>query len=420
MSSISRRGLGVWFAAVIYYLYQYILRVSPGVMVDDLMLAFNLDAQSLGYLVAITTFFYALAQLPVGIVADLFGARKMILYSLAACIGGVAAVTWTENLTVAFIGRALIGTGSAAGFICVSKIASEWFPVSQKALWLALTILMGTLGAMLGYAPLARLTQAVGWRDSLSYLTWLGVATFILNILFLKDRSQTTAQIIDRRQIVQQIKDVLLSRFAWMYALTALGMYLPISVFADLWGVSFLTLKYGFSKETAASILSLSYLGTCGGVIFIALASNFLKGPRFLIGISAALVTTLMATLVFMPGLSPMTISVLLITLGVLVGTEILCFSKACQENDISVAATVTGFLNFVVTIGAAFIQQLVGVILKWLWDGQINDVGLPIYRVQDYQAALSLVILVSFSSFILAFFLKEKNPAFKRQDNEA
>ncbi|MBW8309487.1 MAG: MFS transporter [Candidatus Paracaedibacteraceae bacterium] len=417
MSTLFKRGLLIWFAAVSYYLYQYLMRVSPGVMIDDLMLTFSLDAKSVGYLVATTTFFYAIAQIPVGIISDLFGARKMILYSLAACIVGVAIVGWTHHLVLTFVGRALIGIGSAAGFICVSKITSEWFPISQKPLWFALTVCMGTIGALLGYAPLALLTEAVGWRQSLMYLTGFGLLIFFINVIFLKDRPQTNGHSLNHRQIMQQIKRVLKSRPAWLYAITALGMYLPISVFADLWGVSFLIMKYGLTKEAAASILSLAYVGTCGGVIFIAVMNNILENSQWLIAISAASITLLMTLIVYASDLSYMTLSILLILLGIFVGTEILCFSKACQENDINVAATVTAFINFVVTLGAAFIQQMVGGLIKWFGDGQITNNGLPLYQIGDYQNAMSLVILISFLSFILAFFLPNQNAAVKIQD---
>jgi sugar phosphate permease len=416
MTSLYKRGLIVWFVAVLYYLYQYVIRVSPSVMVDDLMFAFTLDAKWLGYLVATTTFFYALVQVPIGVLSDLFGARKLILYSLMACVVGVGAISMTDNLLLAFVGRALIGVGSAAGFICVSKIASDWFPVSQKATWFALTVLMGTAGAVLGYAPLAKLADAVGWRSALWYLTILGVVVYAVNLFFLKNRETEKVQVLSRSDVARQIKDVLKSRFAWMYAITALGMYLPISVFADLWGVPFLTLKYGLAKDVAATILSWAYVGTCGGVIFVAMISNALRGVRLVIGAAAALVTVLIATIVYAPDLSETTLSVLLVALGVAVGAEILCFSKACQENDIRVAATITGFLNFIVTLGAAFIQQLVGWLIKIMWDGKVAENGLPVYRVEDYQTAMIVVILVSMTSFILAFFLPDKNPDYLRE----
>ncbi len=416
MTSLYKRGLIIWFVAVLYYLYQYVIRVSPSVMVDDLMFAFTLDAKWLGYLVATTTFFYALVQVPIGVLSDLFGARKLILYSLMACVVGVGAISMTDNLLLAFVGRALIGVGSAAGFICVSKIASDWFPVSQKATWFALTVLMGTAGAVLGYAPLAKLADAVGWRSALWYLTILGVVVFAVNLFFLKNRETEKVQALSRSDVVRQIKDVLKSRFAWMYAITALGMYLPISVFADLWGVPFLTLKYGLAKDVAATILSWAYVGTCGGVIFVAMVSNALRGVRLVIGATAALVTVLIATIVYAPDLSETTLSVLLVALGVAVGAEILCFSKACQENDIRVAATITGFLNFIVTLGAAFVQQLVGWLIKIMWDGTVAENGLPVYRVEDYQTAMIVVIFVSTTSFILAFFLPDKNPHYLRE----
>ncbi len=418
MTLLYKRGLIVWFVAVSYYLYQYLIRVSPSVMVDDLMFAFMLDAKWLGYLVATTTFFYALVQVPIGVLSDLFGARKLILYSLLACVFGVGAISMTDSLLLAFVGRALIGVGSAAGFICVSKIASDWFPVSQKATWFALTILMGTAGAILGYAPLAKLTDVVGWRSALWYLTLLGGIVLIINIFFLRDKEVERVRVVSRSEVAQQIKDVLKSRFAWMYAITALGMYLPISVFADLWGVPFLTLKYGLAKDVAATILSWAYVGTCGGVIFVALVSNLLKGVRLVIGAAAALVTTLISVIVFAPELSQTTLSVLLVSLGVAVGAEILCFSKACQENDVRVAATVTGFLNFIVTLGAAFVQQFVGWLIKIMWDGQMADNGLPQYRVDDYQNAMIVVILISLTSFVLAFFLPDKNPDYLPQES--
>jgi len=419
MTSIYKRGLLIWSVAVFYYLYQYIIRVSPSVMVDDLMFSFRLDAKWLGYLVATTTFFYALVQIPIGVLSDLFGARRLILYSLVACILGVGAVAYTENLALAFLGRALIGVGSAAGFICVSKIASDWFPVSQKAVWFALTILMGTAGAILGYAPLAKLTDAVGWRSALWYLTALGGVVFVINLAFLRNRESEVTQVILRSDVIRQIKDVLRSKFAWMYAITALGMYLPISVFADLWGVPFLTLKYGLSKEVAATILSWAYVGTCGGVIFVAMISNMLNGVKLLIAVASALVTGLMTIIVFAPDLSQTTLSVLLVTLGVAVGGEILCFSKVCQENDIRVAATITGFLNFIVTLGAAFVQQFVGWLIKLLWDGRVAENGLPLYRVEDYQQSMILVIVISLTSFVLAFFLPDKNPHFLQADSK-
>ena len=418
MTLLYKRGLIVWFVAVSYYLYQYVIRVSPSVMVDDLMFAFTLDAKWLGYLVATTTFFYALVQVPIGVLSDLFGARKLILYSLVACVLGVGAISMTDSLLVAFAGRAFIGVGSAAGFICVSKIASDWFPVSQKATWFALTILMGTAGAILGYAPLAKLTDAVGWRSALWYLTLLGGIVLIVNIFFLRDKEVERVRVVSRSEVIQQIKDVLKSRFAWMYAITALGMYLPISVFADLWGVPFLTLKYGLAKDVAATILSWAYVGTCGGVIFVALVSNLLKGVRLVIGAAAALVTTLISVIVFAPELSQTTLSVLLVSLGVAVGAEILCFSKTCQENDVRVAATVTGFLNFIVTLGAAFVQQFVGWLIKIMWDGQIAGNGLPQYRVEDYQNAMIVVIFISLTSFVLAFFLPDKNPDYLSQES--
>lgn len=131
---------------------------------------------------------------------------------------------------------------------------------------------------------------------------------------------------------------------------------------------------------------------------------------RLIIRASVGLVAVFMGILLYAPDLSPVMLSVVLTCLGVCVGTEILCFSKACQENDPAVAATITGFLNFVVNIGAAMAQQIVGWVIKILWDGAVNEAGTPIYRVSDYETSLTIVVAVSVVAFVTSFILPDKN----------
>lgn len=412
-------GITVWFSAALYYLYQYILRVSPMVMVDSIRFDFNLDAASFGTLMAISTFFYAAFQVPVGVLSDLFSARRMILLSLIACVIGIGLFGYTDNLIIAYGARVLIGLGSAAAFICVSKISSEWFPIEQKSLWFAATVMMGTTGAVLGGKPLAQLVTAYGWRESLWILTWIGVVVFIVNLIFLRKKPQKLEDISSkdnfnklekeqRKEISTQIMEVFFSRSCWLYACVAMGMYLSISVFADLWGVSFFQEKYGVDREVAAQSISMTYYGTCAGVLFTALLSHYLGNSRLIIGGSALMVSILMTIVVFSNDFGFTTISVLMIMIGFFAGGEVLCFSESCKHMNINVAATVTGFLNFIITLGGAIMQKVFGSALDWFWDGQLTTEGVRFYTISHYKSTLSIIILISLSSFILAFFLPD------------
>ena len=407
---IKKLGIVMWLLAVAYYLYQYILRVSPSVMTDDIMATFRLDAHGFGSLSAIATLFYAILQIPAGILSDLFGARQMILISIFLCTAGVALFGYTDHLYVAYISRILIGSGSACAFLCVSKVSSDWFPVDKKSLMFALPVAVGTCGALIGGAPLASMNNHLGWRGSFYVLAALGGVILLLNFLFLRDqntkRHHETAPARD--ETWDEIKEVFKSQFCWMYAIVAVGIYLSISVFADLWGVSFMILKYDLSKETAAQAVSMIYIGTCFGVIIIAWLSSFFKDRRPIIGGSAILIASLLSLVVFGEVSSIWAIYSIMFAIGFFAGGEVLCFTCACEAMSISVAATVTGFINFIVTLGAAVVQKQIGQVLNLLWNGTIGENGLPLYTIQDYQGAMSLLIISTLISFILSFFLNK------------
>ena len=260
--SLKRTGILMWSAAVLFYLYQYILRVSPGGMMEEVMGGFQIDAHWFGILCSAATYFYAALQVPAGMLSDLFGARRMILISIIACVAGITLFSTTDNFWIAYVGRILIGSGSACAFLCVSKISSDWFPVDKKTIMFALTVTMGTLGAMFGGKPIVYLTNSYGWQQTLQFLAALGVGILIINYFFLSpNKGPYGGDIEDKRETMIGILAVFKSKFCWMYAIVALGIYLSISVFADLWGVSFLVLKYGLTREDAAFVNSIIYFG---------------------------------------------------------------------------------------------------------------------------------------------------------------
>lgn len=80
-----------------------------------------------------------------------------------------------------------------------------------------------------------------------------------------------------------------------------------------------------------------------------------------------------------------------------------------------AVAGTMTGFLNCIVTLASAMIQQNVGVVLDYFWDGALSPDSTPLYSIYTYQVAFGLIILCTLLSCLLALFIK--SPA---ADNES
>ena len=399
----------IWFCAVLFYLYQYILRVSPSVMADDLMAAFHITASGFSSLSAFAQYFYAFMQVPVGMLVDHYGTRRTILSSITLCVAGVVLFASCEQLIIGYFARMLIGVGSACAFLSVSKIINEWFPNTRKGLMMGLTATFGTFGALIGGRPLVMLIESEGWRGSLLILSAIGVIVLILNFIALPKAHKGDKEIIPGEESASfgALLAVFKNKQAWLFALVAIGIYLSISVVADLWGVSFVGEKFSINKGEAAQMISSIYFGTAIGCPTLAWLSRLIGSVKKTVLIGGVGIIALLSYLVFVPNISIWVAYAMFFGIGFCTGAEILCFIGACAIIRPEVAGTMTGFLNCLVTLAGAMIQQHVGIVLDYFWDGAVTTGGTPLYSVYTYQVAFGVILFFTFVSCALALFLK-------------
>ena len=404
----------IWVCVALFYLYQFILRVSPSVMLEDLMAHFQINATEMGALSAVAMYSYSLLQVPAGILVDIFGVRRVVLGSISLCILGVLIFISTDVLWVAKAGRFLLGMGSAAAFLSVSKVSTLWFSPRRRATLFGMTMAAGTIGALNGSAPLSYLVSWVGWKQSLLWVTGFGGLVFAINAFILKDRVSydahpTQSVHVDIRKYFKEIRVILKSRACWITGLTALGIYLSISVLADLWGVSFLMHAYGMDRILASKIVSFIYVGLCVGSLSLTFLSDLIHRRKLLISVSTLSLVLLVSLVVYYPYLSVNALSGCLFLIGFFSGAEMLCFTSATESVDHRFAGMVTGFINCVVMLGGAFFQEQVGKILDLYWSGQVAAEGVRIYSLLEYQKALILLVTTISFSVVMSFFIPEK-----------
>ena len=162
-------GLGALF-----YCYEYILRISPSVMAQPLAHAFNVDAAMLGNAVAFYYYAYTPMQLPVGVLMDRYGPRRLLAIAALICAGGAYLFAF-GHLGIAEVGRFLVGFGSAFAFVGVLKLASLWLPPSRFAMIAGLVTTLGMLGAMFGDRLLGHFVQQMGWQSTVNLSAAVGV-----------------------------------------------------------------------------------------------------------------------------------------------------------------------------------------------------------------------------------------------------
>ncbi|HET9843281.1 MAG TPA: MFS transporter, partial [Gammaproteobacteria bacterium] len=138
----------MFFVATFFYLYEFLLRVIPSVMLPQLFLEYQIGAEEYGVLASIYYASYAPLQLPVGAWIDRYGTRRLLTFAILLCALSTLLSAYTTNFEIALLARLLIGAGSAFGFISCIKIVAIWFPPSWFPILTGFTLTIGTLGAV--------------------------------------------------------------------------------------------------------------------------------------------------------------------------------------------------------------------------------------------------------------------------------
>lgn len=418
-TSSSLKAYFICGCAALFYIYQFILRVAPSIMVDDIMLSFHLDAASFSFLSASAMYAYSLMQIPAGIFADRYGVRSCILLSIFFCSLGALCFSLAGSYWLAFSSRILMGMGSACAFLCMSKVAISWFGIKWQARIFGFTMTAGTIGALNGGAPLAYLLEFTSWQGAFIFLSFLGFIIWAINYFFLKENILPQTSESALTDLSTSIKIILKTPACWINAITALGIYACVSVIADLWGVSFCMQAFHISRGQAAQLTSLIYVGLCVGSITIPFLSDFLLERKKFILLGLCIIACGLTTFTFGEHKSLVNISCLLFIIGFFAGTEMLCFTNACESVAPTMTGTVTGFVNCIVMLGGSILQNLVGIIMDYSWQGSLNTQGEKIYNIQEYQNGFTAIIFCILLSFLVSTLIDSRKSQMASANNQ-
>ena len=155
----------IWGVASIFYAYQYILRVMPNIMLDDLMQQFEMDAAIFGQFSGIYYIGYVAMNLPLGIMLDRYGPKKVMTGCILLTVIGLLPIIFTSHWAYPILGRFLMGVGSSAAILGAFKIIRMTFAEVHFTRMLSLSVSIGLLGAIYGGGPVSLLCQSLGYKD---------------------------------------------------------------------------------------------------------------------------------------------------------------------------------------------------------------------------------------------------------------
>ncbi len=391
-----------------FYLYEYILRASPGVITNELMTSFGISAGAVGTLIAFYYFAYVPLQIPCGVITDRFGPRKVVSISALLCVLGAVIFATSNSIIFAQFGRFLIGAGSACAYICCLKIASVWFDKSKFAFIAGISMMMGTFGGMVAGFPFAKLSNAHGWRNAMLIAAIVGVVVMIISWFVIKDRPDHKKSQIAEGGLLDGLKIITAKPQNWLIGLYGLMMYLPLCVFAELWGTPYLMQRFGIANEKASYGAIMVFVGYAIGCSISSKLSDYWQSRRKVMALSVTWTFIGFSVVLYAPGFSFNMVLVSMFLSGIAAGFSILYFPAVQENNPTKYSATSVGFTNALVMASGFIFQPLLGKLIDYSWDGNFNVDGAPLYALKDYQFALSAVLFAFLLGRFIVFFIQE------------
>ncbi|WP_035919080.1 MFS transporter [Legionella fairfieldensis] len=392
-----------------FYCYEFVLRIIPGALQSELSAAFgHISATTFGQLSAFYYFAYSPMQMPVGMLMDRYGPRRLLTFACLCCTIGSWMFADTSSMVVAACGRFLVGFGSSFAFVGVLSLAMRWLPRRYFSLVAGLITTLGMLGLVYGEMKITDIAVSMGWHHVLSLMISMGAVLSVIIFFVVRDGPEGHSS---HRQPLPEffsnVWHVLSSPQVWLIGFVGACLYTSLSVFGELWGKTYLEQAHHLTKIEAARTISAMFLGWAVGAPVAGYLSDS-SGRRVLpLVIGAVMALICISLVLYCPGLSYTSLNILLFLYGVFSATEIIVFIMAKENSGAKLSGTVFAAVNMIVTLGGVVFQPLVGKLLDAFGDSGIVA-GEHIYTVADYQIALSVLPLSLLIVTILAFFMKD------------
>lgn len=433
MLSNARRAL--FFSWIIcgigalFYAYEYLLRIMPSVMEPALRSHFNLSATGFGVFSAFYYYAYVPMQLPVGMLMDRFGPRRLLMLACLLCVLGIWMFAQTNIVSAAAAGRFLTGFGSAFAFVGVLKLATIWLPEDKLALVAGLAAALGTIGAMLGDNLLGALVSRVGWQHAVNLSAMFGLVILGVMWIGIHDKSSNIDQdggtLPSFKVALTDLKYILTSRQIWINGAYGCLIYLPTTVFAELWGIPYLAHARGLPLASAEFANSLIFMGFMIGAPLWGYLSDKIHRRKLPMVLGALGAATMMALVLYLPQVHIQTLYAMMFLLGLCYGVQAVVFAVGRELSPKEAAGTAIASTNMFVMLGAMLLQPVIGYLLDksvlLRYGDKLSSMPFgadgfrELYTTSDYQFAMIILPLGIFLSAILALFLKETHAHARR-----
>lgn len=377
------------------YLLSYLLRAVNAVVAPELVREFGLGPAELGLLTSAYLLTFSAFQLPLGVLLDRYGARRVQTVLLLIAALGAIGFALAQNFIGLFIARAVFGLGFSAGLMAGYKSSATWVPMQRRALANTTIMSMGALGLVLATEPTAVLSAAVGWRNVfliLAALVALSAAFIFVAVPEKPDAAVQSSFVAQWREAIGILKLPLFWRVA---PLLGLASGIPIS-YQTLWAGPWFRDVMGFGpNEVARSLLWMAGAFMVGifsaGVLADRLQRRGITPLQTMLGL---LGVHMVAQLIIVLQVKVLALPAWLVLAGV-GQVAVLAFPWFASRVGEHLAGRANATINFAMFVAAFAAQYGVGLVIAMFAPVASG------YDARAYIWAFGLLLSLQFAAFI-------------------
>ena len=399
------------------YFLSYLYRSTNAVLAPYLSNDLNINAEQLGLITSAYFLTFGLFQLPLGVLLDKFGARKVqsILFLVAAT--GAILFSLGNDVWSLVIARGLIGLGVSGALMGAFKAFAVWYPKDRLPLLIGIFMSAGGMGAIVASTPLEMALQITDWRGVYLFLGIVTMFTGALIFFIVPEKKE----IPNQEKILPIMK--VLKHIYTSYAFWRIG---PLSGIAGGTGLAILGLWAGpwlsdigkFNKVEIANILFISTIMMTIGTTSLGVITDYLRkfniSPVGVMG--GALLVFIIPLTIITFGLIPKAIwPWVVLSITSLAAT--LAYAGLSQHFPTSYAARASTAINLICFLMAFVAQYAIGFIMQIIEPGKQSG-----YSIKAYQAGFGLflgLIMICYVIFIIMSIIEIRKNKLSSKDND-
>lgn len=391
---------------------SFVNQAGRGVMAvvgPVLAVEYALTASELGLLASVLFLAYGLWQLPLGVLLDMEGPRRVQTWMGLLAAAGFALFAVSDGLFGFMLARAMIGVGVAAGLMAVLKANAQFFPRAQVAGMTGIAMFIGTGGSLLATAPVEAMLPHIGWRGAF----WILVGITLAAVAWIHTSVRDLPGVPSRGWRGETRVIIAIARSPIFWRLTPLIALMSIFTFTyhGLWTGPWLRDLAGMDGHARAATLFIYAIGMMVGGLTMGQLTSWIQmrgHPPMLVPAAAAVAMLLIQAALLWGPKDFITVTALWSALALIASAGPPGYAVIAQHFPVEQTGRVSTVINTLVLAGAFLMQSLIGWILD-LWPRTASGGWEP----AGYQWAMGLSMLMQLAALAWAWrYLQRKGSA--------